>query len=143
MTPDGIPDSEWEAVEELTVTLIADAALGDANSDTAGRLTVLLADLETKYGPHPAIYVTRAEYIATEEEKESLLRTAYEAAAVRADTKYLVITSEALAGFFAEEREDLQSARHWLGVLEKHLMAFPPGSGAAQVERLRRLLDRG
>src|SRR5262245_24361019 len=72
MTPDGIATEDWDRIHELALEVVNDSAEGDeAASDAASvRLRELLDQLQEKYGALPSLLATRADYVASPEERE-------------------------------------------------------------------------
>jgi NADH:ubiquinone oxidoreductase subunit E len=109
MTPDGIATEDWDRVLALAVQVVNDSAAGnEEDSDAASmRLREVLDELQEKYGALPSLLATRADYVASPEEREYWLLAAYEQAQKRDDPKNLVWVSSSLACFHLEEAPDV------------------------------------
>jgi hypothetical protein len=142
MTPDGIATEDWDRVHELALQVVNKSTEGDeAASDAASlRLRELLDELQEKYGALPSLLATRADYVASPEEREYWLLAAYEQAQQRKDEKNLVWVAGSLASFHLDEAPDLVKGAQWLESFEQHLQGCSNPSEAKEVVRLRGIL---
>jgi hypothetical protein len=144
MTPDGIATEDWDRVHELALEVVNASAEGEeaASKSATLRLRELLDELQQKYGPLPSLLATRADYISDgPEERDYWLAAAYEQAQKLGDTKHLVWIAASLATLHVDDRRDLVEGSRWLTQLEEHLRATPDDSEAAEVVRLRGILE--
>jgi hypothetical protein len=143
MTPDGVATEDWDHVHELALQVVNESAEGDeAASDAASlRLRDLLDELQEKYGALPSLLATRADHVASLEEREYWLRAAYEQAQQRKDEKNLVWVASSLACFHLEEAPDLAKGTQWLESFEHHLQGLSDPSEAKEAVRLRAILQ--
>lgn len=141
--PDGIATEDWDRVHELAVQVVNDSAEGDvAASDAAAlRLRELLDELQEKYGALPSILATRADYVASQDEREYWLLAAYEQAQQRKDAKNLAWIASSLACFHLEEAPDLAKGTQWVESFEQHLQGFSEPSERIEAVRLRGILQ--
>jgi hypothetical protein len=143
MTPDGIATEDWDRIHELALQVVNESAEGDEMASAASslRLRELLDELQEKYGAHPSLLATRADYVASPEEREYWLLAAYEQAQQRKDEKNLVWIASSLASFHLEEAPDLAKGTQWLESFEHHLQRLSDPSEAKEAVRLRAILQ--
>ena len=74
-TPDGISDADWDRVKELAVAIV-NATQDDEEGGEEETIALMgfLDGLEAKYGPHPGILSTRADFLSDPDEAVAAAR---------------------------------------------------------------------
>jgi len=95
MTSDGIPQDEWDKVNELAAS-VANAVCAEdeiLSSKHTAEILEYLEVLELNHGELPSILATRADYVSAIDERVTLLRRAYDLADERKDNANLTAIS--------------------------------------------------
>jgi hypothetical protein len=144
MTSDGISDSDWETVRNLSAKVAQAQCAGcDAESDSHAReLLRYLAVLEAKYGATASILATRADYVDDRAERIRLLELAWNVAKERSDWANCVFTSSSLAVAYIEELGSISKGIKWLRVFEESLEHYWDDDEHNEMLRLRKLIDQ-
>jgi hypothetical protein len=137
-TPDGISDQDWDRVKALAVAIVnatEDNEEGGEAETTA--LMTFLDSLETKYGAHPSILATRADFLADPDDAVQLLEQAYTLAVERRDARNRVYIADSLASTFIRELEDPEGGNVWLQRLGDALKSAGDAADIESYEELR------
>jgi hypothetical protein len=143
VTPDGISDADWDRVKELAVAIV-NATQDDEEAGEAETLALMsfLDELEVKYGPHPGILSTRADFLSDPDEAVRLLERAYALAVERKDARSRLYIADTLAGTFIRELEDAEAGETWLRHVAEELKSTGDESDITSYEELRVDLQR-
>jgi hypothetical protein len=143
VTPQGISDADWDRVKELAVAIVNatqdDEEGGEAETDA---LMTFLDGLEKKYGAHPGILSTRADFLSDPDEAVALLEQAYALAVDRKDARGRLYIADTLAGTFIRELEDAAAGETWLQRVAEELKSTGDESDITSYEELRVDLQR-
>lgn len=142
-TPDGISDADWDRVKELAVAIV-NATQDDEEGGEEETIALMgfLDGLEAKYGPHPGIISTRADFLSDPDEAVRLLEQAYTLAVERRDARSRLYIADTLAGTFIRELEDADSGETWLRRVAEELKNTGDESDITSYEELRVDLQR-
>jgi hypothetical protein len=137
-TPDGIEDTDWDRVKELAVA-IANATQDDeeGGEEETRALMGFLDELESKYGVHPSILATRADFLFDPDDAVRLLERAYALAVERKDPRNRVYIADSLASTFIRELEDVEAGGVWLQRLGEALKSAGDDADIESYEELR------
>jgi len=137
-TPDGIKNEDWDRVKELAVA-IANATQDDdeGGEEETRALMAFLDELEKKYGAHPSILATRADFLFDPDDAVRLLEQAYALAVERKDVRNRVYIADSLASTFIRELEDVEEGSAWLDKLGEALKSAGDDSDIESYEELR------
>jgi len=137
MTSDGISDADWSRVHDLALAVLN--TLGQDETRARASLLAWLDRLDGKYGVKPSLLATRADYIESSEDRESLFRRAYQEAERIGDEPNQCLVAHSLAEFYIEARRFDDGAR-WLGTWRQHLGVSPAEWDQTELARLEVLL---
>ena len=133
MTSDGISAEDWDRVHDLAVDVVNCA--DDSVAWTAARRAMrdYLRELHDKYGDRPSLWATEADYADSPHETEELFLKAFDLAVRIEDEKNQKAIALSLAGMYATDLMDVDTARMWLDVerqwpLTSDLSRSPPTS---------------
>jgi hypothetical protein len=143
VTPQGISDADWDRVKELAVAIVNatqdDEEGGETETDA---LMTFLDSLEKKYGSHPGILSTRADFLSDPDEAVALLEEAYTLAVDRKDARSRLYIADTLAGTFIRELEDADAGETWLQRVAEELKSTGDEGDITSYEELRVDLQR-
>ena len=120
MTSDGIPEREWGILKELAVN-VANVTAGEdevLSAVATNKLLLYLDELERLYGPKPSILATRADYVDSGKERETLLLMAFGLAEKLGDNLNSKLIAGDLAGFY-RDLGDERNERKWRAIKRK------------------------
>lgn len=120
-TSDGISAQDWAHVREFAEQIVE---LTSQDVDASLRVTSLLEFLdvlEENYGRLPSILATRADYVATDTEKLSLLKEGYVLADEIGDHKNRAYISCDIAEYYSNETDDQHKTKYWVAQLRSNL----------------------
>lgn len=111
-TPDCIATRDWDRVHEAALEL-ANASESEMR-EAERRMSVLLDELEQRYGRLPGVLATRADYLEDEQAREVLYLEAFERALSSDDRANLLLISHSLAQLYIGTLKDVKRGRRWL-----------------------------
>jgi len=112
----------------------------EATDRAINELLGLAAELETKYGPLPALLAIRADHVGSIDERESLLHDTYRQADLRNDAAYQAWAAVSLASHYVDVVPDVRKAEHWVSVAEVQSRLLGDPLLEDDVDRLRGIL---
>jgi hypothetical protein len=135
---------DWALIRKLAEAVLAASSQDDDGSESSAekRLLAELGKLDQKYGQHPVLLATRADYTRSVRQQQALLRRAYRLAweANLGDELWLIAHS--MAESYLEAR-DTAAAQRWLENMKRALQRFPDANGlrwlrdlSAEIQRL-------
>lgn len=137
-TPDGISEKDWDRVKALAVAIVNATEENEEEGEVETQaLMTFLDGLETKYGAHPSIIATRADFLADPDDAVRLLEQAYTLAVERRDAGNRVYIADSLASTFIRELEDAEAGGVWLQRLGDALKSAGDDSDIESYEELR------
>lgn len=143
-TPQGISEADWNRVKELAVAIVNATTEDDEDGGVAETADLMgfLDGLEKKYGSHPGILSTRADFLSDPDEAVSMLEEAWGLAVNRRDARSRLYIADALASTYIRELEDAQAGRKWLERVAQELKSSGDESDITSYEELRLDLQR-
>jgi len=143
VTPQGISDADWERVKELALAIV-NASEGDEEGgvDETASLMSFLDRLEQKYGAHPGILSTRADFLSDPDEAVTLLEQAWGVAVNRRDARSRLYIADTLASTYIRELEDAQAGEKWLDRVAQELKSAGDETDITSYQELRQDLQR-
>jgi hypothetical protein len=119
MTYPNISEEDWERLRELAADLVNADEGTKEESHIRGLLLSLLDSLEEKYGPHPKIFDSRADFLHHGQDPVPWRLKAYEICSDK-DFQEKTLISSSLCQFYIEERPNKDLARTWLERVHRH-----------------------
>jgi hypothetical protein len=140
MTPDGISESDWEAVHELAVAIVNATSAEDSEA-LRGRMLLCLDELQRLYGERPGILTIRADYLDDLAEAERLLIRAHDLAKLGGDDHNSFLAASSLASLYAFDLNRSAKAREWLSKARTYVEQASDEGGCWQCERIEKQIQ--
>jgi hypothetical protein len=138
--PDGIRESDWEAVHELAVAIVNATSTQDGEA-LRGRMFFCLDELQRQYGERPSILMIRADYLDDFAEAERLLIRAYDLANLSRDDHNSFLVASSLASLYAFDLNEGAKAREWLSKARAYTEQAGDEGGRWQCERIEKQIQ--
>lgn len=119
-----ISDEDWDVVKKYAGQITnysMDDNIIDGNI-ARENMNEYLLELDQKYGPHPIIYDTIADYLPKEEDELPWRLKAYEVCN-EFDYFQMAFITISISRYFAEDAPDIEKAKFWIEIALKNSIA--------------------
>jgi hypothetical protein len=124
MNINDIKKSDWDTVTDCAAEVCNATSNGTDESLLVALLLKNLNLLKLKYGRHPAILATEADYVDELDIKGSLLKEAYVNACELHDFKNKSYISSSLVEYYIDDIEDSIKAEYWVAIFSSDLQHY-------------------